>query len=91
MSHSTSKNNALGFMAGLGFGAGMALLFAPRSGVRTRVLLARTTRKGTNYLKQQATTLQDTATDIIEKGHRQAEGIKRAVETGKKAYLQSVG
>jgi gas vesicle protein len=93
MNHSMSKHTA--FMTGLGIGAGIALIFAPRSGVRTRVLLARKTRRGTAYLKQQATTMWDSAAELFEKGQKEAvnhkEGLKRAVEMGKREYLRSVG
>jgi gas vesicle protein len=95
MRNSMTKNAATGFMAGLGFGAGLALLFAPRSGVRTRVLLARKTRKGADYVKRQAAGLWDSATELVEKGQKEAvdrkKSLKRAVEMGKRTYLQSVG
>ncbi|HEY4361309.1 MAG TPA: YtxH domain-containing protein [Bryobacteraceae bacterium] len=96
------KNNFLGFAAGLGFGAGLALLYAPRSGVRTRVLLARKARKSANYVKRQANTLRDsaaslrdTAAELLQKGQQEAlnhkEGLARAVEIGKRTYFESVG
>ncbi len=82
-------------MIGLGLGAGIALLFAPKTGDRTRLLIARRTRKGANYLKRQATDLRNSATDLIGKGQeemaRHAEGLKRAVEIGKRTYRESVG
>ena len=90
-----NKDCTLGFMIGLGFGVGIALLFAPKSGDDTRALIANKTRKGTDYLKQQATELSDSAADFIEKSReeatRQKEGLKRAVETGKQAYQESAG
>ena len=90
-----NKDCALGFMIGLGFGVGIALLFAPKSGDQTRSLIANKTREGTDYLKQQATELRDSAADVIEKGReevtRHKEGLKRAVETGKQAYQESAG
>jgi gas vesicle protein len=90
-----NKNNTIGLMIGFGLGVGVALLFAPKSGDRTRLLIARTTRDGADYLKSQATALRDSASDFIEKGQeevaRHAEGLRRAVEIGKRTYQESVG
>ncbi len=90
-----NKNNALVLMIGFGLGAGIALLFASKSGDRTRLLIARRTRKGTNYLKRQATVLRDSATGIVERSQeavaQHAEGLRRAVEIGKRTYRESVG
>ncbi len=90
-----NKNNALDLMIGLGLGAGIALLFAPKPGDKTRLLIARRTRKGTDYLKRQATELRDSATDLIEKSQeevaRHADGLRRAVAMGKRTYRQVIG
>jgi gas vesicle protein len=90
-----NNDYALGFMIGLGCAVGIALLFAPKSGNETRSLIANKTREGTDYLKQQATELRDSAADVIEKDReevtRQKEGLKRAVETSTQAYKESAG
>ena len=89
-----NKNNTLGLMIGFGLGVGVAVLFAPKSGDKTRLLIARRTREGTDYLKRQATVLRDSASDLMEKGQeemaRHAEGLRRAVEIGRRTYLRSV-
>jgi gas vesicle protein len=73
----------------------MGLLFAPRSGTRTRVLLARRTKQKTEYIKNQATALRDSAAEMVERGQRQAmrhkENLARAVENGRRAYRQAMG
>jgi gas vesicle protein len=79
-----NKNNTIGLMIGFSLGVGIALLFAPKSGGRTRLLIARRTREGTDYLKRQASVLRDAATD-------HAEGLRRAVEIGTRTYRESVG
>jgi len=89
------KNNVLDLMIGFGLGAGIALLLAPKTGARTRLLIARRTRKGADYLKHQATVLRDSATEIVERSQeavaQHAEGLRRAVEIGKRTYRASVG
>jgi gas vesicle protein len=79
-----NKNSAFGLMVGFGLGVGLAVLFAPKSGDKTRLLTAR-----------RATELRDSATDIIDRGQeevtRHAQGLRRAVEIGRRAYIRSVG
>jgi gas vesicle protein len=79
-----NKNNVFGVMIGFGLGVGVAVLFAPKSGDKTRLLIAR-----------RATELRDSATDLIDRGQeevtRHAQGLRRAVEIGKRAYVRSVG
>jgi gas vesicle protein len=79
-----NKNSAFGLMIGFGLGVGLAVLFAPKSGDKTRLLIAR-----------RATELRDSATDIIDRGQeevtRHAQGLRRAVEIGRRAYIRSVG
>jgi gas vesicle protein len=89
-----NKSSAFGLMIGFGLGMGIAVLFAPKSGDKTRQLIARRTREGTNYLKHQASMLRDSAADLIAKGQeevtRHADGLRRAVETGRRVYVRSV-
>lgn len=96
-----NKDTVVAMLTGFGIGAGIGLLFAPRSGVRTRVLLARKTRQQAaqlksqaSQLKNQANALRDSAADLIDRGQqeamRQKEGLMRAVETGKRVYRQAV-
>lgn len=88
-----TRDNTFGLMVGFGLGVGLALLFAPDAGERTRSKIAKKTQEGADYVKRQATTLRDSATDIIEKSQeevaRQAEAVKSAVETGARAYRRA--
>ena len=89
-----TKNCTLGFMIGLGCGVGITLLVAPKSGDETRSLIASKAREGTDHLKHHAAGLRDSAVELLEKGRqdvaRHKEGLRHAVEAGKKAYRESV-
>jgi gas vesicle protein len=82
------------FFLGLGLGAAVGLLFAPKSGEETRQMLASKAGEGKDYLKRQSDTIKDTANDAIERGRsalaRQREQLNQAVEAGKQAYRDAV-
>lgn len=93
------------FLLGLGVGVAAGILWAPRAGEETRQLIAdkanegadfvRTrTQEGKEYVRQQADTLRDSATDALEKGRstvqRHKENLTAAVEAGKQAYRDAV-
>lgn len=69
------------FLFGLGFGAGAALLFAPRSGSEARGLLLKKADAGKGYLKQKRDNLRGSAADVVNM-------LDDAVEAGKKAYRE---
>jgi gas vesicle protein len=87
-------DNTVGLMVGFGLGVGVALLFAPKSGEKTRLLIAEKTQASADQVKRQATALRDSASDLMQKGQeevlRQTDGLKRAVEAGKRTYQESV-
>ena len=68
-----------GFLLGLGAGAVIGLLLAPLSGVEARRLLVAKAQEGADLVKEQAG-------DLIDGVVRQQDGLKNAVEAGKKAY-----
>ena len=82
------------FFLGLGVGAAVGMLFAPRSGTETRNYLQTKTREGTDYLKQQRQDLVDGATETIERGKQklrnQVNNLSDAVDAGKQAYREAV-
>ncbi|SRR5579872_6748855 len=82
------------FLLGVGVGVGLGLLFAPKSGEETRVLLRGKADEGKEYLKRRSSELRDNASDIIERGkeaiNRQKDTLAEAVEAGKQAYRDAV-
>jgi gas vesicle protein len=83
-------NRVFGFMIGLGAGAGLGMLLAPRSGVRTRTLLRRNAHDTATLLRKRSTDLRDAAAEAIQDGARKivkgTEAVQAAVEAGKQAF-----
>jgi len=78
------------FLVGLGIGALVGILFAPKSGEETREYLAQKADEGREYAQRKARVLRERADDIIERGKnvaaRQKESISAAVDAGREAY-----
>jgi len=78
------------FLAGLGVGALVGILFAPKSGEETREYLTSKADEGRDYAQRKARELRERAEDLIERSKeimdRQKEGVAAAVEAGKDAY-----
>jgi gas vesicle protein len=88
------KNEFTCFLLGLGVGIGIGMLFAPKTGADTRQLIKDKTGEGTDFLKQRASEVRDSAGDILSKGkdalNRQKDTISDAMEAGKQAYRDAV-
>lgn len=78
------------FLVGLGVGALVGILFAPKSGEETREFLAKRADEGKDYAQRKARELRERAEDLIERGKeaagRQKESLSAAVEAGREAY-----
>jgi gas vesicle protein len=78
------------FLAGLGIGAVLALLFAPRSGQETRDMIAQKAGEGRDYVKTKTGEFRKQAEEAVEKGRdlvtKQKEMLSAALEAGKQAY-----
>jgi gas vesicle protein len=76
---------------GIGIGALVTILFAPKSGEETREYLAQKAEEGKEYTRSQARELRERAEDVVERGKqaaaRQNQSINAAFEAGKEAYL----
>ncbi len=80
------------FLAGLGIGAIVALLLAPKSGKEAREYIAGKAGEGRDYVKAKTDDLRRQAEDAVEKGKdlvtKQKELLSAALEAGKQAYQE---
>jgi gas vesicle protein len=78
------------FLVGLGIGALVGILFAPKSGEETREFLSQKADEGREYAQRKARELRERAEDILERGKtvavRQKETLAAAVDAGREAY-----
>ncbi len=78
------------FIVGLGIGALIGILFAPKSGEETREYLSNKADEGREFAQKKARELRERAEDLLERGKdvatRQKESITAAVEAGRDAY-----
>ena|SRR5581483_7603799 len=78
------------FLAGLGIGAVIALLFAPRSGKETRDFIASKAGEGRDYVVSKSEEIRRQAEEAVEKGKdivtKQKDLLSAALEAGKQAY-----
>ncbi|HET7108412.1 MAG TPA: YtxH domain-containing protein [Candidatus Acidoferrum sp.] len=80
------------FLVGLGVGALMGVLFAPKSGEDTREYLAKRADDGREFAQKKAKELRERADELIERGKdvasRKRESLSAAVDAGREAFLR---
>jgi gas vesicle protein len=78
------------FLVGLGVGALVGILFAPKSGEETREFLSKKADEGREYAQKKARELRERAEDLIERSkeimNREKSSLAAAVEAGKETY-----
>jgi gas vesicle protein len=81
------------FLAGLGIGAVVGILYAPRSGTETRDVLRSKAEEGRDYVRNRANEAREQATDWVNRGrdviNQQKEQFKSAYEAGRQAYQEA--
>lgn len=82
MSDRESGNNFMWFLAGLGFGALLGVLYAPRSGRETREAILDSAQEGKEYLKNRGREARETMGQWVDRG-------KDAVSRGKEQFSQA--
>jgi gas vesicle protein len=93
MSERDNSNNFMWFLAGLGFGALMGVLYAPRSGRETRDSLKNTAQEGREYLKTRSRDAKETMNEWVDRSKevvgRSKEQINTAIDAGRQAYREA--
>jgi len=86
----TDNQQAFGwFVAGLGIGALVGILYAPKSGRETREDIVNTAKDGTEYVRVRAREVADQATVLVERGKGQAvEYVQRGKEVVERGRAQ---
>lgn len=91
-----SEHNGSGFgwfLAGLGIGAAIGMLYAPKAGRETRDDLLRHAEEGRDYVKTRAREARDQATQLVDKGKQvvdqQKDQFRSAYEAGRQAYKEA--
>jgi gas vesicle protein len=78
------------FLVGLGIGALVGILFAPKSGEETREYLTSKADEGREYAQKKARELRERAEDLIERSKeimsRQKDALSNAVDAGKETH-----
>jgi gas vesicle protein len=89
------NNKFVYFLAGLGIGTLIGILFAPRTGDETRELLTAKATEGRDFLKRKSREVRSQAEDYIARGKdvvsRQRENLEAAIDAGKQAYREAGG
>ncbi len=85
----------LWFLAGLGIGAAVGILYAPKSGDELRQQIREAAEDGRNSVKERARQAREQAGTWAEKGrdylNSQREQIRSAYEAGRQAYREATG
>jgi gas vesicle protein len=93
MSDRDNSNSLLWFLAGLGFGALMGVLYAPRSGRETRDALMNTAQEGGEYIKTRGREAKETVSQWVDRGKdvvgQQKEKISAAIDATRQAYREA--
>jgi gas vesicle protein len=81
------------FLAGLGLGAVVGVLYAPRSGSETREALRARAEEGRDYVRGRAREARDQASDWVDRGrdvvNQQKDQFRAAYEAGRQAYQEA--
>jgi gas vesicle protein len=87
------SNSFVWFLAGLGLGALVGVLYAPRSGSETRDVLRARAEEGRDYVRDRAEQARSQATHWADRGrevlNQQKEQFRAAYEAGRQAYQET--
>jgi len=83
----------LWFLAGLGVGAVVGVLYAPRSGDETRDVIRSKAQEGAERARHHARRAREQANDWVDRGrdviNQQRDSLRNAYEAGRQAYNEA--
>jgi gas vesicle protein len=86
-------NSFVWFLAGMGLGALVGVLYAPRSGSETRDAIRARAEEGRDYVRSRARDARDQASQWADRGrdvlNQQKEQFRAAYEAGRQAYQEA--
>jgi len=86
-------NSFLWFLAGLGVGAVVGVLYAPKSGVEMRETIRNKFEEGRGLMNDKAAQARQQASEWVERGrdvlNQQKEQFRSAFEVGRQAYKEA--
>jgi gas vesicle protein len=86
-------NSFLWFLAGLGVGAVVGVLYAPRSGDEMRDVIRSKAQEGTERARHHARRAREHASEWVDRGNdvlnQQKERFRSAYEAGRQAYTET--
>jgi gas vesicle protein len=87
------SNSFVWFLAGMGLGALVGVLYAPRSGSDTRDAIRARAEEGRDYVRSRAREARDQASQWADRGRdvltQQKEQFRAAYEAGRQAYHEA--
>jgi len=93
MSEGNGGNSFMWFLAGLGVGAIVGVLYAPRSGNETREALRAKAEEGRDYVRNRAREAREQASEWVDRGremvNQQKEQFRAAYDAGRQAYHEA--
>jgi len=93
MAEDNGGSGILWFLAGLGLGAALGVLYAPKSGRETRESILSAAEEGSDLVRERARQYREQANDLVEKGKdvvsQQREQLRNAFEAGRQAYREA--
>lgn len=86
-------NSFVWFLAGLGVGAVVGVLYAPRAGAEMREELRARAEEGRDYVRNRARDAKTQASEWVDRGrdavNQQKDQFRAAYEAGKQAYQEA--
>lgn len=93
MSDRDSGNSFMWFLAGLGFGALLGVLYAPRSGRETREAIKNSAQEGREYVKNRGREARENVNQWVERGkevvNRKKDELGSALDSARQAYREA--